>query len=330
MMQPSRTKLKTGQRPVQQQILSFKSGETIFSEGSTGRELFILHEGCAGVFKNGPDGPVALAQIEQGGIFGEMSLLDTLPRSATVKALDNVKVLVIGYAQFQAVMLAIPAWLQSIIKIVVSRLRDANKRVDHTSLRDKERGVIALLLLLLPVYRQEVESNQVLSYDLLLREAVFVCRLRKKDVVHVIDTIVKRGIVQVAVLQEKKYIKIADRELLHLFNEYLTLKSQKKSFKDGAIPRETIAILSNIAYVSQKSGFEAEDGIHLKKSDLHDELSAPDAEHLEMHLLDLRRRNLLVLFPAADGDSIIVFRKEVLGRIKKIQEWLPRFSEELA
>lgn len=330
MMQPSRTKLKTGQRPVQQQIRSFKAGETIFSEGSTGRELFILHEGSAGVFKDGPDGSVELAQIEQGGIFGEMSLLDTLPRSATVKALNTVKTLVIGYAQFQTVMLAIPAWLQSIIKIVVSRLRDANKRVDHTALRDKERGVISLLMLLLPIHRQEVDSNLVLPYDLLLIEAVFVCRLREKNVVHVIDTIVKRGVVQVAVLRDKKYIKIIDMELLHLFNEYLTLKSQKKSFKDSAIPRETIAILSNIAYISQKSGFEAEDGIHLKRSDLHDELSARDAEHLEKHLLDLRRRNLIVLFPTADGDSVIVFRKGVLGRIKKIQEWLPRFSEELA
>ncbi|MDD5675368.1 MAG: cyclic nucleotide-binding domain-containing protein, partial [Chitinivibrionales bacterium] len=86
-----RSELKTGQRPVQLDIRAYKPGDVLFEEGSKGRELFSIQEGKVGVYKESPDGPIELAKIEKGGIIGEMSLLDNMPRSATVKALEPTK-----------------------------------------------------------------------------------------------------------------------------------------------------------------------------------------------------------------------------------------------
>lgn len=328
-MKSQRNKLKTGNRPVQQQTRTYKPGETLFEEGSTGRELFIIHEGSVGVYKDGPDGSVELAQLERGAIVGEMSLLDTLPRSATVKAIDKVTALVIGYAQFQSMMTKIPIWLQSIIKIVVSRLRDANRRVDQSILRNKERGLTALLSLLLPVYRLEIRSLQSLPYDTIVIEAYFLCSLRKKETVQLLTALEKRSIISITVEENRRYVSIPDREVLDLYIEYLALKDQKQDFKEVGIPRESLNVLSNIDYVAQKSGRETDDGTILSKNDLLSDIAPKNTDQLDRHLLDLHRRNIINLLPS-EGETAIIFRKETLGRVKKIKEWHPKFIREFS
>jgi len=307
---------------------SFKDGEILFAEGSTGRELFIIHEGCVGIYKDGAEGKVELARIERGGIIGEMSLLDALPRSATVIAKGEVKALVVGYAQFQSVMQSVPVWLQSIIKIVVSRLRDANRRVDQSVLRDRERGIIALIFLLQPVYSIELSGKRVLPLETVINEACFVCRLRRKDVTHIIEQVEKRSVIATFTSDNKLYLHCADTEVLHLYEEYLVLKAQKKSFRECAIPKETIGVLSNIAYVAQKRGRDTDDGTFLAKNLLIEDLSLNDTTKLDKHLTDLNRRGLISIMPSEHGHEIL-FRKDMLGRIKKITEWLPRFEMEL-
>jgi len=329
-MAQNQTESKIGKRPVQQQVRIFKTGEILFEEGSTGREMYIIQEGRVKVYKDTPDGKIELALIEKGGTIGELSLLDNLPRSATVEAIEPTNVLIINQALFQSVMQAVPMWLQSIVKIVVSRLRDTNKRVDQAVLRNKERGITSLLLLLFPIYKVEKESMPVLEYQLVQAEAYYVCRLKKKEIKNLMDGLEKRGIIQAR--EDKKTgardIVIKDIEVLRLFDEYLNLKFQKQTFKELSIPDESISTLSNIAYVAQKSGQETEEGTSLMKSALLEDLSDKDTGKLEKNLLDLRRRSLINLFPSGN-DMNILFKKEMLSRIKKIKEWYPKFQMEI-
>jgi CRP/FNR family transcriptional regulator, cyclic AMP receptor protein len=331
MLQPQSTVLKMGQRPIQETIRSCKAGDIVFEEGALGRELFIIQEGAVGVYKNTPEGEVELARIEKGGIIGEMSLLDHMPRSATVRCLENSKFLVINELTFQAALKSVPIWLTSIIKIVVSRLRDANKRVDQAILRDKELGVVSLILQLLPGNKYEFASQIALDYDLILLEAYFVCRLKKKETTKILDLLEKKNIFSRAEDSEhKKHMCIGDVEVVRLFEEYLKLKHQKKTFKELDIPDEAVAILSNIVYVAQKEGVEGAEGTTLLKSFLLKDIDSVNSDHLEKSLLDLKRRNLLNMIPTDQNDFELIFEKEVLSRIKRIKEWVPRFEQEIA
>jgi CRP/FNR family cyclic AMP-dependent transcriptional regulator len=322
------SQLKTGQRPIQIIVKSYKPGEVVFEEGSKGRELFIVQDGKVGVYKVTPDGDVELARVDKGAVIGEMSLLDNMPRSATVKAIDPTKLMVVNELTFQTALKAVPVWLTSIIKIVVSRLRDANRRVDQAVLRDKDRGLMSLMLLMLPSMKHEFSSTIALDYDLILVEGYYVCRLKKKEITHILDNLASRKIVTISEdTGHKKHVCIPDLEVLGLFAEYLALKSQKKKFKEIDIPEESVALLSNIVYVAQKSGIETEDGTALAKSLLVNDLDPKNADHLEKNLLDMKRRNLISIMPS-QSDEAIVFKKETLSRIKKIKEWLPRFEQE--
>ena len=269
-----RSQLKTGKRPQQLKTRTLKEGETLFEEGSRGREMFIIQEGKVGVYKDTPEKSIELAAIEKNGIIGEMSLLDNQPRSATIRAIDKSTVVVIDEKVFQATLQKSPVWLTSIIKIVVSRLRDANKRVDQTVLRDHERGLTSLMLVLLPENKYEFSSQLALSYDLIIVEAYYVCRLKRKEIEKLLAGIAKREILEIAEdTEQKKHICFKDLEVVRLFFEYLTLKSQQKNFREISIPQEVVGVLSNIAYIAQKSGTETAEGTKLSKSDFIEDMA---------------------------------------------------------
>ena len=96
-----------------------------------------------------------------------------------------------------------------------------------------------------------------------------------------------------------------------------------------SIPQDAVGVLSNIAYIAQKSGTETPEGTKLSKSAFMEDMADKDRNKLEKTLLDLRRRNLINIMPEG-ADSIIIFKPETLSRIKKIKEWLPRFEMDVS
>ena len=70
---------------------TYPADEVVFPEGETGRALFIIESGEVAIFKSAHPTPehteeILIARLGPGGFFGEMALLEELPRSATVKA----------------------------------------------------------------------------------------------------------------------------------------------------------------------------------------------------------------------------------------------------
>ncbi len=329
MLPPVRSKLKTGKRPKNVLTKTLNENEVLFEEGSKGKEVYIIKEGKVGVYKSTPEGEIELAIIEKGGIIGEMSLLDNQPRSATIRAIESTESIIINENVFQATISTAPIWLTSIVKIIVSRLRDANIRVDYSALRNREKGIVSLILLLLPDIKYNYSSKITMKYDTVIIEAYYVCRLRKKEIIKILQSIQKRGIIELKKGDAgNNHICINDLEVLKLYFEYLTLKDQHKKFQEISIPKEAINLLSNIAYVAQKAGVERREGTTLLKSILFKDMADKDFEKLEKSLLDLRRKNLINIMPEGN-DSTIIFKQQTLSRIKKIITWVPRFEMEI-
>lgn len=115
----------------------FKRGERIVDQGGKSGSLSILLTGRARVvFIDNKEREVILARLEQGDYVGEMSLIDDQPHSASVIAEVQTDVLTLGRAEFAASLPESPAMAFSIMKSLVKRLREADKKIESLALLD--------------------------------------------------------------------------------------------------------------------------------------------------------------------------------------------------
>ncbi len=101
------------------------AGERLATAGKTGHELFVIVEGQATVTV--PRGRTV--RLGPGEFFGEMSLIDGGPRSATVEAATPMKLLVVGHREFWSLLNGTPLLVGKIMRTLSQRLRDAEAAV---------------------------------------------------------------------------------------------------------------------------------------------------------------------------------------------------------
>lgn len=127
--------LKTGRAAIPKESLH-TAGSVVFREGDGSREVYLVLEGRLMVTCRKDGFPQPVAEIEARSVFGEMSLLDNRPRSATVTALEDCRLVAIPPSTFIAVLRDVPPWFRSVLKVVVRRLREANANVRRHSVVD--------------------------------------------------------------------------------------------------------------------------------------------------------------------------------------------------
>lgn len=103
----------------------FDAGEIVVKEGTRDTSAFIILSGTAQVVKNSGRSEVVVATLEQGQVFGEMGLIEDRSRSATVRALTELKTRVITRDQFNDLLCKRPSVLIPIMKSLFERLRQA-------------------------------------------------------------------------------------------------------------------------------------------------------------------------------------------------------------
>jgi CRP-like cAMP-binding protein len=102
---------------------SYEAGEEIVVEGSTGLGLFVITGGRVEVSRGSGDDKVVFAELGNGDLLGEMSLVDDQPRSATVRTLEPTTCLLITRGSFQSLVDREPEIAWCIVPVLAGRLR---------------------------------------------------------------------------------------------------------------------------------------------------------------------------------------------------------------
>lgn len=122
-------------------VRKYTADEIFFHFGDPGHEMFIILQGHVGVYINSLDGsPLQIATLKNGDFFGEMSLLENMPRSATISALENTICLVIDESNFEQVMAGQPNLAFRIMKGMSNRLRQQNEELSFLKQSSKPEG----------------------------------------------------------------------------------------------------------------------------------------------------------------------------------------------
>jgi CRP-like cAMP-binding protein len=111
-----------GKNPYEKFMVSHLMGDIIFSEGDIGTEMFILQSGTVELLKSIGGETRVLTTLEKGDFFGEMSVLEDVPRTASARAKTDVELVRINGATFDAM-------LKSNTEISVRMMRKLSRRL---------------------------------------------------------------------------------------------------------------------------------------------------------------------------------------------------------
>ncbi|MDQ6880884.1 MAG: Crp/Fnr family transcriptional regulator [Pseudomonadota bacterium] len=115
----------------------FKRGEVIVGQGEKSNTLFIILTGRVRVVTSDKRGrEVILATLQPGDYIGEMSLIDNEPHSATVRAEVQTDMLTLGRAEFARCLPENSSMSYAIMKGLVQRLRQADRKIESLALMD--------------------------------------------------------------------------------------------------------------------------------------------------------------------------------------------------
>ena len=129
-------------------VKNFNRDETVVLEGDDSvQALYLIATGSVQVYMTGIDGrETILSFLERGDFFGEMSLIDGEPRSASVRTVTDAKLLVIHRESFLSLIRKSPEIAMALMSELCKRLRKANKQIGSLSTMSVSGRVAGTLL----------------------------------------------------------------------------------------------------------------------------------------------------------------------------------------
>jgi CRP/FNR family transcriptional regulator, cyclic AMP receptor protein len=106
---------------------TLQAGDRIFKEGDEGNLAYVVQSGEIEIFKDINGKNVVLGHVGQGGIFGEMALIDSKPRMASARASKGSTVIVITRPMFDEKLKKADPFIRGLLNILVDNIRSMNK-----------------------------------------------------------------------------------------------------------------------------------------------------------------------------------------------------------
>ncbi len=181
-------------------------GNVVLTEGEAGDSLYAIISGRVKVFIGDEDGrEIILKILGPGDFFGEMSMIDKQPRSASVSTLENATFKVLSHTAFETAVEKAPRIATLVMQALAKRLRDADRKISTLALMDVY-GRVANTLLELAI---TTNGKLVVGEKLSQQDIANMVGASREMVNRILKDLSDRGYISV----EAKTITIHDERL---------------------------------------------------------------------------------------------------------------------
>ena len=126
-------------------VRQYAAGTILFEEGDPGGRMYVIRTGRVKIFKRIGGAEVTLAILGNGDFFGEMSVLDGMPRSAGSMVIENASLLEVDGSTFESLVRNNGEVAVRLLRKLAGRLREADKQIESLFARTgSHRAVDAL------------------------------------------------------------------------------------------------------------------------------------------------------------------------------------------
>jgi CRP-like cAMP-binding protein len=114
-------------------LLKLKAGTVIFEEGAPGDEMFVVQSGTVEITKKRKGVEKSLAKLEKGDFFGEMSILENVPRTAKASAVTDVELVRIDQSTFDEMLRNNGEIAVRMLRKLCLRLRETTQLLEQST-----------------------------------------------------------------------------------------------------------------------------------------------------------------------------------------------------
>ena len=169
-------------------------GDVLFNEGDPGDRLYVVTDGKIKLGHASNDGrETLLAVMGEGEMFGELSLFDPGPRTATATALTDATVLGLGHAALRPWLTGRPEVAESLLRALAQRLRRTNEALSDLVFSDVPGRVAKALLDLADRFGRPATDGVLVAHELTQEELAQLVGASRETVNKALAEFVQRG-----------------------------------------------------------------------------------------------------------------------------------------
>lgn len=178
-------------------LVSLSADETLFLAGDAGDGCYRVDEGLLKASILSPaGGERILAIFGAGAVIGELSMIDGAPRSASVTAIREAKLLFVSRASFEAFVTDSPDVYRYLVALLAGRLRDTNGALMATSFLSVKGRVARALLNLSEAFGHDVGNGRILVRQKVTQsDLAAMAGIARENVSRVLQDWMKRKVV---------------------------------------------------------------------------------------------------------------------------------------
>jgi CRP/FNR family cyclic AMP-dependent transcriptional regulator len=190
---------------------SVPRGHIVFREGDAGDRLFVILDGKVKIWRSAADGRENLLAVLGGGdMFGELSLFDPGPRTASVSAVTDSRLASLDHDDLRPLLLDRPAVAGQLLRALAQRLRRTNESLADLVFTDVPGRVAKALLDLAEKFGTEEADGTRVQHDLTQEELAQLVGASRETVNKALSEFASRGWLQL----EGRTVLLIDRDRL--------------------------------------------------------------------------------------------------------------------
>lgn len=198
----------------------YPKGHLLFREGDVGKVMFVIQSGQVRIHKNVREIETTLIVLGPGEFFGEMSILNNEPRSASATIEEPAKLLVIDPKTFEAMVRGNAEIAIRLIKKLSQRLKDADEQIENLLLKDHNSRVVHFLAHIASKFGKEDPAG--IAVDMSVKELASKIGLEIEPVNEVLNKLIRSKLLKIT----ESGLVIQDVGKLREFLEFLEMKEK--------------------------------------------------------------------------------------------------------
>ncbi|MCK4585687.1 Crp/Fnr family transcriptional regulator [candidate division WOR-3 bacterium] len=196
------------------------TGEVLFKDGDRGDEMYLIKSGKIRISKSAGEVEKTLAVLKEGDFFGEMSVIDGSPRSATATAIEPAELVIFDREVFMNQVRENPL-IEYVLHTLIRRLRDADEQIKFLLIKNEEKRLIAMFLTKAREGTQ-TDKGTLIDFSFSYENLADLVGTTIEKTKSIVDNLLKTNLITIK--SDKIYIN--NQRNLEEYLSYITLKEK--------------------------------------------------------------------------------------------------------